>query len=139
MIDLTVLADELNIDPEAIGYAGMTDVQAADALNAKVSTRPQWQIMESADFVGNTDPAEWAGLTDAEKQRYQTIVGAGQVDARYSNVRSAFNQMFPDPSPTRDALLAIAQRDGSRAEELFGEGIGAITPSQVADAWRSIY
>jgi hypothetical protein len=122
---LAALAAELADDPLGLGLVAMSDAQAADALNLPRATiAVDRDIAEAYELLDATAPADWASLTAAEKQRYQTITGAGRVNLRNPNVRASFLAMFPPASATRTALAALQTRQGSRAEQLFGVGVG---------------
>lgn len=116
-MDFVILHDELINDPLARGYAGMTDAQAAASLNTV--NRPRERVVVPAhELIDATVPADWAALTSAEKQRYQTLTGAGEVNVRSANVRSAFLAMFGAGTQTRSNLAALQNEQVSRATEL---------------------
>ena len=130
MIDPVALKTELDTDPNGLGYAVhmasgnntalvllLNEPHAADQVNRG--------IVPAHEVITSTDAVEWAALSDVEKSRYDTITGAGEVDASAVNVRAAFAAMFGAGTTTRANLLAIGQRDGSRIEALFGAGVTA--------------
>jgi len=124
-MNYTTLHDELVNDQLARGYAGMTDAQAATSLNTanRATTRT---IIPAREIIGATVPSEWASLSAAEKQRYQTITGAGEVDASQQNVRDAFLAMFAGGTATRTALAALQNGPNiTRAAELGLPTVGA--------------
>jgi len=139
-MDLAALKAELLADPLGLGYAPLlahgADSSLADLLNA---VRPSIDInrgvIPSYEIVNATTPTEWTALSTTEKQRYQTLTGAGQVDSGNANVRAAFQAMFAAGTATRTALTALLTRKGSRAEQLFGAG-AAVTAEHVSDARR---
>lgn len=116
-MDFVVLHNELTNDPLDRGYAGMTDQQAADSLNAVNRSRERG-VVPSYEIIDATVPAEWAALSAAEKQRYQTLTGAGQVNVRSGNARAAFMAMFGAGTQTRTNLAALQNEQVSRATEL---------------------
>lgn len=129
-IDYAALASEINVDPAALGYAapkaahdGVTIAAIMDAVGVGASFQVFRGVIPSYEIINSTVPAEWAALSAAEKQRYQTITGAGQVDTTNQNIRDAFLAMFAAGTATRTALIAMAKRQGSRAEVLFGVGV----------------
>lgn len=131
-MDLKALHNELANDPLGRGYAQMTDAQAAASLNsvANGNGRPVARsIIPAREIIEATAPAEWGALSAAEKQRYQTITGAGDVDVRGANTRAAFLAMFGAGTATRAALAALQNETVSRAVEL---GIGNVRPRDVA-------
>lgn len=116
-MDFVVLAQEINLDPLGRGYAGMTDAQAAISLNT-VSRSRERGVVPAHELIDATVPSEWAALSAAEKQRYQTLTGAGQVNVQSANVRSAFAAMFGAGTTTRANLAALQNEQVSRATEL---------------------
>ena len=127
MMDIAALKAELLADPLGLGYAPMLaagqDSTVADALNAVRQTIDIARgVIPSYEIVNATTPTEWTALSSAEKQRYQTLTGAGQVDSANANVRAAFQAMFAGGTATRTALTALLTRKGSRAEQLWGAG-----------------
>lgn len=122
MSDLIKLKSEIDSDPLGIGYAGMTDAQVADSLNAKTRTRER-TVISSYEVINATVAADWAALSAAEKQRYQTITGAGQIDVQSANVRAAFLAMFAAGTTTRANLATLQSESVSRADEV---GIGEV-------------
>ena len=126
-MDLAALKAELLADPLGLGYAPMLaggqDSTLAGALNAVRQTIDiNRGVIPSYEIVNATTPTEWTALSSAEKQRYQTLTGAGQVDSANANVRAAFQAMFAGGTATRTALTALLTRKGSRAEQLWGAG-----------------
>jgi len=121
---LTALKNEINNDPRALGYAGKTSAQQAAILNAQSGdTLSINALLDAYQVINATDPTEWAALSAQEKQRFQTITGAGQVDVSNANVRGQFQAMFGAGTATRAALLALTNRQVTRAEKLFGVGM----------------
>ena len=140
-MDLTVLKAELLADPAGLGYAPLLaagqDGTLADALNlVRDGIDINRGVIPAYEIVNATTPAEWAALRAAEKQRYQTLTGAGQVDSANANVRAAFQAMFAASTATRTALVVLLTRKGSRAEQLFGAG-AMVDHMAIAEARRS--
>jgi hypothetical protein len=139
-MDDLALKTELTTDPAGLGYAphlasgSLSPIM--ELLNApRIGVSVFRGVISSYEIINATDPAEWAALTAAEKQRYQMLTGAGQVDVSNANVRGAFAAMFGAGTVTRTALVALASRPGSRAEELWGAGT-APTAADLARALR---
>lgn len=137
-IDYAALNTEITIDPESLGYAFLitdgNDQGIADLLNAVSSSWPiERDLIEAYEVIDATDAGDWTALTAAERVRYQTITGAGQINVKSTNVRAAFGAMFGAGTTTRANLLALQSRNGSRAEILFGSGT-RITHTDVAIA-----
>lgn len=137
-MDYLALKAELQNDPTGLGYAADwasgNDWSLADRLNAvSTGTLINRGMIDAHEILSATVPTEWTSLSAAEKQRYQTLTGAGQVNGLNANVRAAFNQMFGSTTATRAALVALLTRPGSRAEQLFGH---AVSDRDIASARR---
>lgn len=130
MVDYSKLRNEIQADPLARGYAGLTDAAVADSLNT-VNRTVDRTVIPTYEIINATVPADWTALSAAEKQRYQTLTGAGQIDASNPNVRAAFLAMFAAGTTTRANLAAIQSKTMSRADEL---GLGTVTPGDVTRA-----
>jgi hypothetical protein len=129
------LKNEIQIDPKVLGYAGKSDLEIANLMNTiglsnEVINRG---VIPSYEVINATVPSEWTALTTAEKQRYQTLTGAGQIDSSNTNVRATFQAMFGVATQTRANLTALLTKSASRAEAL---GLGSISHEQVAIALR---
>ncbi len=130
MIDPVALKSELDTDPSGLGYAphlASGDNKAlVGLLNESRAASPVFRgLIPAHEIVSATEPGDWAGLSVAEQRRYIAMSGAGQIDVTSPNVRSAFAAMFGAGTTTRSNLVALARRDGSRIEELFGVGLAA--------------
>lgn len=110
------LKTEIATDPLA-RYSGLSDAQIAASLNAPNRTRDR-SVIPAYEIIDATVPAEWATLTSTEKQRYQTLTGAGEVNAKSANTRSTFLAMFAAGTTTRANLSALQTESISRATEL---------------------
>lgn len=137
-MDYAALKTEIQTDPLGLGYAAYVasgnDSAIAEALNLVRGTISiDRKIVDSHEVIDATAATEWAALTAGEKQRYQTIVGAGRVNLKNANVRAAFQAMFGAGTATRAALIAMLTQTGSRAEQL---GFGTVNYLDVAHAVR---
>jgi hypothetical protein len=137
-MDYTALKNEIVNDPLSLGYStpysAGRDNAVADLLNqVRATILLDREVIPAYEVIEATVPAEWAALSAAEKQRYETITGAGEVDVKGTNTRAAFAAMFSAGTATRSNLSALQQRQGSRAEQLFGTGV-AISAQDVAIA-----
>lgn len=106
--------------------SGLSDSAAALKLNTDVvQTAVNRGIIDAYEVINATVPAEWAALSSAEKQRYQTLTGAGQIDVQNDNTRSAFLAMFAAGTTTRANLAALQTKTitKTRAESIAGWGV----------------
>ena len=103
-------------------YNGKTDAEIATTLNAKTVSRNRG-VIDAREIIEATVPSEWTALSAAEKQRYQTITGAGSVNTVNQNVRDAFLAMFAAGTATRTALAALATESITFAEYVGIKGV----------------
>lgn len=119
------LRDEIQKDPKGIGYAGMTDEEVADSLNAKTRERQTFRF-SGADLINAVDQAEWNALSDAEQAEIKMLIGAGgSLDAsENTTVRDIILSAFGVSSTTVQNLIDIATESISRAREIrLGETV----------------
>lgn len=125
-MDIAALATELTTDPEGIGYSGMSNQEAADALN--VANRPAArETLSGADIYNCIEPSEFTALTDAQKQIVRDVFGLGDsIDVRAgTNTRAALLAIFNGGSTTRANLIAKAQTTIPRWQEInLGSPVG---------------
>ena len=134
---ISQLATELNTDPAGLGYSPLVaagrDAALVDALN---QVRPGGAFQVDRERVptwaifGSIDAAEFLALTATQREQLLVLLNAGQVDLSNANIRNilvccgagAGTGIFANPSATRTNLIALAKRQGSRAEVLWGSG-----------------
>jgi hypothetical protein len=130
-MNYAILINELQVDPLGRGYSSLTDVQVVASLLAR-NIATERTVIPSYEVIEATVPAEWAALTAAEKQRYQTLTGAGQINLKGANTRAMLGAMFGAGTTTRANLAALqAGEPISRAEQL---GIPDVADGHVASA-----
>lgn len=130
---LQALKTEVTTDPETLGYTG-DDVADADLLNGGVTRQVQRETVSSREVVEAIIPGDWTGIADATRQHLLLALGLDQINVKAPNIRSLFQTAFQSTN-TLTALQALQNRDGTRAEELFGVGV-SVTPSEIANARR---
>lgn len=121
---LEALAAEIAAEPSNRDGKGewLSDRDVADALNAKTRTIvrnrvPVQEVLKSIDL------AEWEALPDARRQFLVLVLSTDKpLDFTAPHFSSAVDACFPAESTTGTALLSVSRRDGSRAEQLLGEG-----------------
>ena len=143
---LVALKDEIVNDPENIGYKNSPvandwkgDQEIADLINdpanGAVITR---KLIQSVELKASFDLAEFVALNQGQRDYLQCLIsGDGLIDANEPAVFGALTGMFAGGSTTRTALLAKIQRQGSRAEVMWGEG-KKITAGNVGFAFNEI-
>ena len=132
---LQALHDEIVNDPNgygltALGDAGSTGDIAALLNEVRQSININRGPIPAYEIINAVDPTDWLALSADQKLLFQTLTGAGTVDAGDANVVAAFVDMFGGTGSIT-ALAGVKDRDGSRAEQLFGR---AVTHTDVARA-----
>lgn len=139
-MDLAALRTEITTDPSLRGYA-MPYVAGNDAEVARLLNEPRGTyqhprgVVPAHAVVAAIAPGEFAALSAAERTWLTFLVSVGSVDLASAVVRGALGALFPANSTTRPRLLALATRDGSRADEL---GLGTVSDADVARARRLV-
>jgi hypothetical protein len=141
MIDYAALRTELLTDPTSIGYATAyntgQDQAVADLLNAPRVTVDRG-LVPTYEVARELVPSEWVNVSAVNRSLYQAYITPPLIDTAHANVRAAFNLIFlANNCPlTRAAMVAVATRQGSRVEKLFGVGT-TVSNLDVAIARRS--
>lgn len=126
-MNYAALKTEVETDPAALGFAPLVAAEnwqgCAALLNApKAGFKLPIGVQPSYRVVGAVKRSEWDALTAADKNYLTFLIQAGDVDLSASEIRTALGAIFPAGSVSRANLLALVDRSGSRAEELFGAG-----------------
>ena len=125
------LKDELLNDPLGIGYAAMSDVEAAAAMNVVNRTVSRDTVSGSEIFNG-TDDAEYAALTEAQKASWDALCAIDSINTSGGIGKAREAELFGPGTATRTALIALKNsRTVSRAEEL---GFGTVYFAQITVA-----
>lgn len=155
------LKSELNNDPRAYGYAPLrtsgSDNALADLLNlvrdgtngtaipirrADIASKELWEAIDVTDMTA-LPGAPTATQLSAERRQLAWLTGLPAIprirllNDDGSNTPAVANLLAIFPaSGTRTRLTALASRNGSRAEELFGRDV-RLTDADVAIALRN--
>ena len=88
----------------------------------------------AAQFANAIRLSDFIALSAAQQSWLQLVVAQRVIDATQANLRADILAVFPaGGAGTRANLTALAQRSGSRAEQLFGTGT-LLTANDVARA-----
>ena len=134
------LNTELTTDPTALGYAALivkgNDDGCAALLNQIRATITVFRSeVRAAEIIAATVLADHAVLTTGQQLYYNALIALGVLDVTSATLRANLAALFPIASTTRTNLVALAQRSGSRAEQLFGTGT-SVSHTDVAVALR---
>jgi hypothetical protein len=148
---LSALKTELDTDPLGLGYAqAASDVAVADLLNLpRAAIRIRRADVASAEIAAAIAVADYAALSGnptaaqlSTERRFLAWLTAilavpslrlANDDGSNGPVITNFQAMFGAGTGTRTRLMALAERDGSRAEQLFGAGV-AVSYTSVGQA-----
>jgi hypothetical protein len=123
---LQPLFAELTADPEGRGYGAMTPEQVVESLLAPIQT--ERTNLSSGEIYNAIVPADFVGLTDANRQYVRDILGLGSVDVSTgTNARSVLVSVFAG-KPTLANLAASVQSSTSRAQQI---GYSEVTTAMV--------
>jgi hypothetical protein len=123
-MEYQLLRTELGTDSVGLGYAGKTDQQAADLLNATNTGRtlPRTMVRKSEIFQAIVN-SEWP-TTAVLQNKLLILFSQDSVNAADPNTQAIIGSIFGPGTQTRANLLALAQQTVSRAVEL---GLGPVT------------
>lgn len=134
-IDYPALRAELETDPNGYGYAPLlaagADQGLADLLNEEranitvrrpdITAAEVLEAIDNRDFVATPNAAHVAWFGSVTRQESVRLVTDAGVDTRIlGGLRRLLDNA--DTQGSRARLGAIANRLGSRAEQLFGAG-----------------
>jgi hypothetical protein len=118
-VDYRALKNEVDGDPASLGYAGKTNQQIVDLLNATNTGRtlPNTAVPVQ-DIFNAIDNADWPAVASVSESKLQTLLQMPSIDASNANTRAIMSSIFGAGTQTRTNLLALANRTVSRAQEL---------------------
>lgn len=127
LTDAALLA-ELQNDPTAIGYAALLSAgkygEVVAALNLpRGGVTVGRTLIPSWEFINALAPAEYILLTQAQRDYLMLVACAGQVQLGGGGVRDALTALFGPATTSRANLIALLNRQASRAEFLFGQAV----------------
>lgn len=129
-VNHVALKAELLADPSALGYAAMigagNHAGLAAALNmVRQAITIKRDIIPAHELFEAVVATDYTALSAAERTRLQMILSMGSVNVSGDNTRAQLAAMFGAGTATRTAILAIIDRKGSRAEQLFNTTVTA--------------
>lgn len=135
---VAALAAELTNDPNGYGYsvplgAGALGLVAALLNEVRPTIIIRRGVVQGAAIIGVLDATEFNLLTQIQLTRLMVVCSAsGGVDTSADGTRAILASLFV-VGASRAALISLADRSGSRAEQLFGFGEN-VTVNDVARA-----
>lgn len=126
-IDYRALKTELDTDPKSLGYAGKTDPPVADLMNTIGASGEKVNrgFIDGQELMSVVIISEYAALSDVRRTGWSAIIqaGTGLVDVNNPGTIAQVEVIWGAGTITRGRLIALRQRDASRAEMLFGQNV----------------
>lgn len=122
---------EINTDPLALGYGGMTPAQALASLQ-QANRSVARDTVDAKSVLDAIVPAEYLALGADQKELVKLALAPGSVSFASPAARTLLRDSFPAGSTTRANLAALATRTVSRAAEL---GLGQEFLTEGAIEW----
>lgn len=131
-MDYQVLKTEIDTDPLTRGYAGMTDQQVADSLNAVNRTRNR-ASMTGKEVKDRIDTVDWDTRTDAQKSQLLSLFARDDLNP-FGIDAHIFQEAMTGAAGTSVSDLSTYRVENiSRGEEL---GLGTVSSADVDSARR---
>lgn len=118
MSDYQALKTELTTDPQARGYAGMTNAQAAASLvaNYRQVERPYISNVELYEAIVDS---EFVALAGAAQTRVRDLFNLDQIPVTTgTRARSLLLALFGAATATRANLVALVRQDVRRCDDI---------------------
>jgi len=126
MGQINVIREEITVDPLALGYAAMSDIEVVNSMNALTRTR-NVKILTGAQLGAAIDESEYKSLADADKVAVREMVSQTEIDP-FGFSAIVIRDIFAVNSNTLTALAALRIDAISRATEL---GINVVKKGHV--------
>jgi len=129
MADIVKLKTEIDTDPLARGYSGMSDAAVAVDINTVYRTVNK-DTMTGTEVLNAIVKSEFNALTAENKQLVWDLIHLGTLNP-FGLEASLLTDAFGGGSSTITALAALRKTNVSRAEEL---GLGHVYEGHVQEA-----
>jgi hypothetical protein len=127
-MNIDELKIEIDTDPLARGYSGMSNQEVADDMNIINRTTPK-STLTGSEVLNAVNKTEFDSKTDAQKQMVWDIVHLGSINP-YGIEAAMFQDIF-GASTTITSLQELRLNNVGRGVEL---GLGIIGEGDVWDA-----
>lgn len=129
-MNYTKLREEIDTDPLARGYSGMTDLEVSDDINT-VYREINREVMSASEIFNVIDETEWGALTSEEQRPIWDVLHMGDSINPFGNEAGIFVGVFGGGSQTIVDLNDARKKDVSRGVEI---GVGAVRESDIEKA-----
>lgn len=127
---MSILSQELSLDPVGIGYANMSDAEVAASLNTENRSAVVTAVSGS-DVLNATDDAEFAVLSAEQKAEWLSLCAVDSIDVSNGVAKALEAALFGSGTTTRSNLQSLKTRLVSRANEI---GLGLVREGDVTRA-----
>jgi len=118
MSDYQALKTELTTDPQARGYAGMSDAQAAASLVANYRQEERTHITNAELYEAIVD-SEFTALAAAAQTRVRDLFNLNQIPVQTgTRARSVLLAVFGAGTTTRTNLVNVVRIDVRRCDDI---------------------
>lgn len=140
---LLALKNEIETDPAGLDYKEANgdwkgdDVIAGLINNLALGDIIQRQYVQPQEIIEQIVLSDWVSASASERLYIQLLPSLSSISTvvNGTEVRNNLLEIFDAGTVTRDNLIATVQRDGSRAEVLWGENT-QITIGQVGHSFN---
>ncbi len=132
MGNIDTIKTEITTDPLTRGYSGMSDAEVATDMNTVYRTRNR-DYVSGWEIFNETDDAEYAALTDAQKSSWDALCAIEQIDTTSGVAKAREAELFGAGTTTRSNLANLRSEDISRGVEL---GVGTVKTGHIEEARR---
>lgn len=145
MTDFTIsaLRNELRNDPLSLGYGpaiASGDQNTLFSLVNMIRRGGAFQVdrdpVRPEVLFSEVTPEDFAAMTTTELARLQVLMVLPQIDLADGSTKTIVDSLFANGAVTRQNVTILKQRDGSRAEVLWGKGI-IVTVNQIDQALQA--
>lgn len=140
---IALLQAELFTDPVQLGYGpfltagddnALTDI--VNLVRVGLSYQVNSDPVSPSQLFAALDPTDFSVLTTTDLARLQAVLTTPSLNLALSNIQTMVKGVFPLGPTTQATIAALALRQGSRAEVLWGPHT-VVTPNQVFQARTS--
>jgi len=128
-MNIDKLKTEIDTDPLARGYSGMTDAEVVVSLNDTIDREVNKDSLTGTEILNSFVKADFLALTDVKKQAAWNVIHMGTINP-FGVEADVLIDAFGAGSATIIALAALRKDTVSRANEL---GIGKVREGNVKE------
>ena len=128
-VHISELGDELNNDPQSIGYATHITSGAHSTLAFMLNDTATYSASVDVEFItaieaqAAVDDSDFDALNANDLRRWLIIISLRDgIPVKNANIRAQVLAIWAPGTTTRSNLAGLQTKTGTRAEELWGDG-----------------